>query len=80
LTIPKKFASTKKILCHILLCNLLVVYFLSFAENSSNFLKLKLISDMNPQTLKRPTEDVYSSGTYIVQSEKECNFPGISLY
>jgi len=47
------------------------VYFLWSAENSSNFLELKLISDMNPQTLKRPTEDVsFSNGTYIVLSKK----------
>jgi len=39
------------------------------------FIKLKLISDMPPQTLKRPTEDVYSSGTYIVQSKKSLLFP-----
>lgn len=53
--------------------------FLWSAEHSSNFLELKLISDMPPQTLKRPTEDVsYSNGTYIVHVKRVCNSPGIS--
>jgi len=57
----------------------LVVYFLWSAEHSSNFLELKLISDMSTQTLKRPTEDVsYSNGTYIVHVKGVSNSPGIS--
>lgn len=44
-----------------------------FGENfSSNFLELKYISGMLPQTsLKRQAEDVsFHNGMYIVQSEK----------
>lgn len=39
-------------------------------ENFSNFLKLKYISDMHSQTLKRQADDVsFNNGMYIVLSK-----------